>query len=73
MYEDSRMKGIKNKVAFITGGNSGIGKTTAFAFVREGAKVALAANQPALIDVVVDPDIYPPFGLFSAPVFSCLR
>jgi acetolactate synthase-1/2/3 large subunit len=25
---------------------------------------ALASNQPALIDVVVDPDIYPPFGLF---------
>ena len=34
---------------------------------------ALAANQPALIDVVVDPDIYPPFSLFSAPAFSRLR
>jgi acetolactate synthase-1/2/3 large subunit len=26
---------------------------------------ALAANEPALIDVVVDHDIYPPFGLFK--------
>lgn len=34
---------------------------------------ALAANQPALIDVVVDPDSYPPFGLFDAPTFSRLR
>jgi acetolactate synthase-1/2/3 large subunit len=28
-------------------------------------QAALAANQPALIDVVVDPDIYPPFSLIG--------
>ena len=39
------MNTFKNKVALITGATSGIGRATAIAFAREGAKVVVSGRR----------------------------
>lgn len=44
------MKRLENKVAIVTGANSGIGKATAIRFAQEGATVVLCARRYELLE-----------------------
>jgi len=47
------MKKLENKVAVVTGGNSGIGLSTAMLFARQGAKVIITGRNRDTLDSAV--------------------
>src|SRR3989339_849909 len=56
------MKSLKGKIVFITGASSGIGKSCAYAFAKEGANLVISARRKNLIDEIAE-DIRKKFGV----------
>ncbi|MFH1196272.1 MAG: SDR family oxidoreductase [bacterium] len=48
------MESLKNKIVFITGASSGIGKSCALAFAEQGANLILSARRINLINMISD-------------------
>ncbi len=60
--------GLKNKVVVITGGATGIGKSTAREFAKEGAKVAILGRRQEKLDEAVKEFEALGFSLFARSV-----
>lgn len=58
--------GLENKVVLITGGGTGIGKETAFAFAAEGCRVAICGRRQEKLDGVVQEGKARGYDIFSA-------
>ncbi len=56
------MESLKNKIVFISGATSGIGKSCAYAFAKEGANLIINARRKSLIDEIAD-DLKSKFGI----------
>jgi NADP-dependent 3-hydroxy acid dehydrogenase YdfG len=56
------MNSLKEKIIFITGASSGIGKSCAYVFAQKGANLVISARRKNLIDEVAD-DISKKFGV----------
>ena len=48
------MQHLKDKIAVVTGGNSGIGKATAQLFAKEGAQVIITGRRSDIVDQAVE-------------------
>lgn len=57
------MEKLKNKIAVITGGNSGIGKATAALFAKEGAQVVITGRRKDVLDAAVQEIGYGALGI----------
>ena len=56
------MDSLKNKIVFITGATSGIGRSCAYAFAKEGANVIINARRINLVNEIAE-DIRKKFGV----------
>jgi 3-hydroxy acid dehydrogenase/malonic semialdehyde reductase len=56
------VRSLKGKMIFITGATSGIGKSCAYAFAKEGANLIISARRKNLIDEIAE-DLRTQFGV----------
>jgi NAD(P)-dependent dehydrogenase (short-subunit alcohol dehydrogenase family) len=59
------MKKLENKVAVVTGGNSGIGLAAAKLFAQHGAKVAITGRNETTVDAAINSIGHESIGLVS--------